>query len=46
VRLAVVDTTDPRAGARFVAWLERAHGKDLTMRSWLTVLRVARALQA
>jgi uncharacterized protein (DUF1697 family) len=46
VLLAVIDNTDPRAGSRFVGWVERAYGKDLTMRSWLTVQRVARALQA
>ena len=46
VLLAVIDNTDPRAGSRFVGSVERAYGKDLTMRSWLTVKRVARALQA
>ena len=46
VLLAVIDNTGPRAGSRFVGWVERAYGKDLTMRSWLTVQRVARALRA
>lgn len=46
VLLAVIDTTDPRAGSRFVGWVERAYGTDQTMRSWLTVQRVARLLQA
>lgn len=44
--LAVTDNRDPGNGSRYVAWLERTYGKDITTRSWLTVQRVLAKLEA
>jgi uncharacterized protein (DUF1697 family) len=38
--LAVVDNTDPARASRYLTWLERTHGTDVTTRSWLTVRRI------
>ena len=38
--LAVTVNSDPGAGPRFVAWLEASYGKDITMRSRLSVRRI------
>jgi uncharacterized protein (DUF1697 family) len=44
--LAVTDNSDPGAASAFMSWLERSCGKDITTRSWLTVQRVVRKLEA
>lgn len=38
--LAVVDNTDPAGAARYLTWVERTNGKEITTRSWLTVRRI------
>lgn len=44
--LAVVDNSDPGRTPDFMAWLERTYGKDVTTRTWLTVQRVVKKLEA
>ena len=44
--LAVTDNSDPRQTSAFTSWLERAYGKDITTRSWLTVQRIVTKLEA
>lgn len=44
--LAVTDNTVPGQTPAFMAWLERTCGKGITTRSWLTVQRVVRKLEA
>ena len=46
VFLAVIDNSDPGKTPDFMAWLERTYGKDITTRTWLTVQRVVRKLEA
>lgn len=46
VVLAVTDTTVPVQTPTFMCWLERTCGHDITTRSWLTVQRVLRRLEA
>ena len=43
--LAVVDTAEPNRTPRFMAWLDRTYGKDVTTRSWLTVQRIVRRME-
>ncbi|MFI2334529.1 DUF1697 domain-containing protein [Nocardia rhamnosiphila] len=45
VFLAVVDNSTPKT-PNFMAWLERAYGKDITTRTWLTVQRVVKKIDA
>lgn len=44
--LAVTDATRPGGTPDFMAWLERTYGKAITTRSWLTVQRIVRRLEA
>ncbi|WP_068265269.1 DUF1697 domain-containing protein [Janibacter limosus] len=44
--LAVIDNSTPGATPDFMRWLERAHGKDITTRTWLTVQRIVKKLEA
>lgn len=44
--LTVIDNGDPGRTPDFMRWLDRTHGKDLTTRTWLTVQRVVRKLEA
>ncbi|MFC8043947.1 DUF1697 domain-containing protein [Nocardia sp. NPDC057353] len=44
--LAVVDNSDPGKTPDFMAWLEKAYGKDITTRTWLTVQRIVKKLEA
>ncbi|WP_152188621.1 DUF1697 domain-containing protein [Georgenia satyanarayanai] len=44
--LAVVDNSDPGTTPDFMAWVGRTYGRDVTVRTWLTVQRVARKLEA
>ena len=46
VVLAVIDTSDPGRASRFMASLEKACGRDITTRSWLTVQRIVRKLDS
>lgn len=45
VFLFVVDNSTPRT-PDFMAWLERTYGKDITTRTWLTVQRVVKKMEA
>ena len=46
VVLAVTDNTVPGQTPAFMAWLEKTCGKDITTRSWLSVLRVLTKLES
>lgn len=46
VFLAVIDNSDPGRTPDFMTWLDRTYGKDITTRTWLTVQRVVRKLEA
>lgn len=46
VFLTVIDNGDPARTPVFLRWLDRTYGKDITTRSWLTVQRVVRKLEA
>ncbi|WP_328398034.1 DUF1697 domain-containing protein [Nocardia sp. NBC_00416] len=43
--LAVIDNSTPKT-PNFMAWLERAYGKDITTRTWLTVQRIVKKMDA
>ena len=45
VVLAVTDNSDPGRASGFMAWLEKAYGRDITTRSWLTVQRIVRRFE-
>lgn len=45
VVLAITDNSDPGTTPDFMSWLEKAYGKDITTRSWLTVQRIVRRLE-
>lgn len=44
--LAVMETAEPNRTPRFMAWLDRTYGKDITTRSWLTVQRIVRRMES
>ncbi|TNC18320.1 DUF1697 domain-containing protein [Georgenia sp. 311] len=44
--LAVIDNSEPGRTPDFMVWLDRAYGKDITTRTWLTVQRIVRKLEA
>lgn len=46
VFLAVIDNSDPGRTPDFMAWLEKTYGKDITTRTWLTVQRIVRKMEA
>jgi uncharacterized protein (DUF1697 family) len=46
VVLAVIDTSDPGRASGFMASLEKAYGREITTRSWLTVQRIVRKLES
>ena len=46
VVLAVSDNSDPARASGFMAWLEKAYGRDITTRSWLTVQRIVAKLES
>lgn len=46
VFLAVIDNSEPGRTPDFMTWLDRTYGKDITTRTWLTVQRVVRRLEA
>lgn len=43
--LAIVDNSSPKT-PNFMAWLERSYGKDITTRTWLTMQRVVKKMEA
>lgn len=46
VFLAVIDNSLAGGTPDFMGWLDRTYGKDITTRTWLTVQRVVRKLEA
>jgi len=44
--LAVIDNSDPGRTPDFMVWLDRTYGKDIITRTWLTVQRVVKKLEA
>lgn len=46
VFLAVIDNSVPGRTPTFMAWLEKTYGKAITTRTWLTVQRIVRKMEA
>lgn len=46
VVLAVIDNSTPGTTPAFMSWLEHTYGKDITTRTWLTVQRIVKKLEA
>lgn len=46
VFLAVIDNSTPGTTPDFMTWLDRTYGKDITTRTWLTVQRIVKRLEA
>lgn len=44
--LAVTDNSTPGKTPDFMSWLEKAYGRDITTRSWLSVQRIVQKLEA
>lgn len=44
--LAVIDNSNPGKTPDFMAWLDRTYGTDITTRTWLTVQRIVKKLEA
>lgn len=44
--LAVIDNSVQGKTPNFMQWLERTYGKDITTRTWLTVQRIVKKLEA
>lgn len=44
--LAVIDNSEPGKTPDFMTWLDKTHGKDITTRTWLTVQRIVKKLEA
>ncbi|MFG1795690.1 DUF1697 domain-containing protein [Nocardia sp. NPDC049149] len=44
--LAVVDNSEPGKTPDFMTWLDKTHGKDITTRTWLTVQRIVKKMDA
>ncbi|MEV6427379.1 DUF1697 domain-containing protein [Nocardia sp. NPDC051463] len=45
VVLSVIDNTEPRT-PDFMAWMEKTYSKEITTRTWLTVQKVVKKLEA
>ncbi|MEV0360686.1 DUF1697 domain-containing protein [Nocardia sp. NPDC050697] len=43
--LAVIDNSVPGKTPDFMVWLEKAYGKDITTRTWLTVQRIVKKME-
>ncbi|MBH0781613.1 DUF1697 domain-containing protein [Nocardia bovistercoris] len=43
--LTVIDNSTPRT-PDFMAWLDKTYGKDITTRTWLTIQKVVKKLEA
>src|SRR5699024_11164326 len=47
VFLTVIDNSEPGAATPdFMSWLDKTFGKDITTRTWLTVHRIIKKLEA
>ncbi|SDC05589.1 Uncharacterized conserved protein, DUF1697 family [Raineyella antarctica] len=46
VFLAVIDNRTPGTTPDFMGWLDRTYGKDITTRTWLTVQRIVKKMEA
>ena len=46
VVLAITDNSDPGKTPDFMSWLEKSYSKDITTRTWLTVQRIVKKLEA
>ncbi len=44
--LAIIDNSDPGKTPGFMQWLEKAYGKSITTRTWLTVERIVKKLES
>ena len=44
--LAVGDNSTPGTTPDFMSWLDRTYGKDITTRTWLSVQRIVKKLEA
>lgn len=44
--LAIIDNSEPGRTPDFMTWLEKAYGKRITTRTWLTVERVVKKLES
>lgn len=44
--LAVIDNSEPGKTPDFMSWLEKTYGKNITTRTWLTVQRVVKKMEA
>lgn len=44
--LAVIDNSEPGRTPDFMIWLDRTFGKDITTRTWLTVQRIVKRMEA
>lgn len=45
VVLSVIDNTEPRT-PNFMAWMEKTYSKEITTRTWLTIQKVVKKLEA
>lgn len=43
--LTVIDNSTPRT-TNFMAWLDKTYGKDITTRTWLTIQKIVKKLEA
>lgn len=46
VVLSIIDNSDPGKTPDFMQWLEKAYGKSITTRTWLTVERIVKKLES
>ncbi|WP_069163262.1 DUF1697 domain-containing protein [Nocardia altamirensis] len=44
--LAVIDNSEPGKTPDFMTWLDKTYGKDITTRTWLTVQRIVKKMDA
>ncbi|MGQ4596678.1 DUF1697 domain-containing protein [Nocardia sp. R6R-6] len=44
--LAVIDNSVPGKTPDFMAWLDKTYGKDITTRTWLTIERIVKKIEA
>lgn len=44
--LTVIDNSTPNKTPDFMAWMDKTYGKDITTRTWLTVQRVVKKMEA
>lgn len=44
--LAEIDNSEPGTTPDFMVWLEKTYGKDITTRTWLTVQRIVKKMEA